>query len=112
MGDSYGNGGPPPQTIASAGSSQSDGTALVGGTMNNVTGADGTKGVVLPVGVAGDFIEVYNAVATNGLKIYPGTSGTINGGSANAAITIEGKTHAYFRNVDGTNWAAIYTVNT
>lgn len=98
-------------TVASAGSAQGDAAALTGKT-NNVTGADGTKGVILPSVGIGETIEVYNAVATNGLKIYPPTSGTINGGSANAAITIEGKTTALVKNLDGTNWSATFTVNT
>lgn len=98
-------------SVAAAGSAQGDAAALNLG-FNTVSAADGTKGVILPTGVAGDRVEVYNSVATNGLKIYPATSGTINGGSANASITIEGKTLAGFVNVDGTNWAAIFTVNT
>lgn len=98
-------------TVASAGSTQSDAAALTGKT-NNVTGADGTKGVLLPDVAIGETIEVYNAVATNGLKIYPPTSGTINGGSANAAITSEGKTTAILKRIDSTNWSASFTVNT
>lgn len=98
-------------SVAAAGSAQGD-AALLSIGVNTVSAADGTKGVILPVGTAGQVVEVYNAVATNGLKIYPATSGTINGGSANAAITTEGKTHAYLRNIDGTNWAAIFTTNT
>lgn len=98
-------------TVAAAGSVQGDAAALALG-VNTVTGADGTKGVILPAATAGSVVEVYNAVATNGLKIYPATGDAINGGSANAAITIEGKTLAYLRNIDGDNWAAIFTANT
>lgn len=111
MADYYANKGPAPVSVAAAGNSQGTGTALALGCLNTVSAADGTKGVTLPVGVAGDVCRVYNAVATNGLPIYPGTSGTINGGSANAAITIEGKTLAILENVDGTNWAAVFTAN-
>lgn len=98
-------------TVASAGSTTSDATALTG-RVNTVTGADGTKGVKLVAGTAGDVVEVYNAVATNGLKIYPPTGDTINGGSADAAITIEGKTLAKFTCIDGDNWGSQFTVNT
>lgn len=55
---------------------------------------------------------VYSATATNGLKIYPPSGGSINGGSTSAAITIEGKTLALLIALDTAgNYAAIYTVN-
>lgn len=99
-------------TVASAGSTTSDAAALTG-RINTVTGADGTKGVkIVNAGTAGDVIEVYNAVATNGLKIYPPTGDTLNGGSADAALTIEGKTLAKLTCIDGDNWAVIFTANT
>lgn len=98
--------------VAAAGNSQGTATAL-SYVVNNVTAADGTKGVVLganPGATASRIQIVYNSVATNGLVVYPPASGTINGGSANAAVTIEGKTLALFFSTDATNWAAIYTV--
>lgn len=94
-----------------AGSAQTDAGALAY-PHNVVSAADGTKGVVLPAGATGKVVTVYNSVATNGLKVYPPTSGTINGGSANAAVTIEGKTLALFICDDGTNWSAMFTANT
>lgn len=98
-------------SIAAAGNSQGTATAIAS-TVSNVTAADGTKGVILPTATAGAVYFVYNSVATNGLPVYPATSDTINGGSANAAVTIEGKTLAIFIAMDATNWAAIYTANT
>lgn len=98
-------------TTAATGNSQAT-SALIESVVNDITAADGTKGVRLPIVAAGTIMFVYNSVATNGLPIYPGTSGTINGGSANAAITIEGKTLAVLVSTDGTNWAAIFTANT
>lgn len=100
-----------PDSVAAAGSVQGDAGSLVVG-FNTVTAADGTKGVVLPAAVAGKRVDVYNSVATNGLKIYPASGGTINGGSADAAITIEGKTLATLIAVDSTNWAATFVANT
>lgn len=97
--------------IAATGNSQST-SALLLYPVNNVTAADGTKGVRLPVITApGMTVQVYNSVATNGLPVYPGSSGTINGGTANAAVTIEGKTLATFIATSATNWAAQYTAN-
>jgi hypothetical protein len=98
--------------LAATGNSQGTAAQII--TTNvNVTAADGTKAVKLPVITApGMTVNVYNSVATNGLPVYPGASGTINGGSANAAVTIEGKTLAIFIASDATNWAAVYTANT
>lgn len=99
--------------VAAAGNSQGTATALAY-LVNNVTGADGTKGVILPSNpgtTCSRFVVVYNSVATNGLLVYPPSSGTINGGTANAAVTIEGKTLALFFSTGATNWAAIYTAN-
>jgi hypothetical protein len=109
--DFYANKGPAPVAVAAAGSGQSTATLLQSGVASNVSAADGTKAVVLPAASAGEVVRVYNSVATNGLPIYPPTSGTINGGSANAAITIEGKTFALLECMDGTNWAAVFTAN-
>jgi hypothetical protein len=98
--------------LAATGNSQGTAAQIIT-TNTNVTAADGTKGVKLPVITApGMVVEVYNSVATNGLPIYPGASATINGGSSNAAVTIEGKTAARFIASDATNWAAIITANT
>jgi hypothetical protein len=72
--------------VTAAGSVQGDAAQTIEG-LNIVTGADGTKGVVLPTAVAG--IKVYLKGVTAGvLKIYPATGGTINALSANAAISL------------------------
>jgi len=102
----------PTVSVAATGSAQGSAAALTNNSNNNVTAGDGTKAVVLPTGIAGDVVIVYHSVATVGLPIFPATGGTINGGSANASITIEGKTQAILVNTDGTNWAATFTVNT
>lgn len=111
MPDYYPNKGPAPVAVAAAGSTQANAAALTLGALNVVSAADGTKGVVLPVGAAGDVVRVYSSVATNGLKIYPPSGGDINDGTADAAITIEGKSYALLECVDGTTWAANFVVN-
>lgn len=98
-------------SIAAAGSAQGDATAVTAG-INTVSAADGTKGVILPAAKAGLQIEVYNEHATNGLKVYPATGDDINDGSANAAVTTEGKTRAVFVGLDTATWAATFTANT
>jgi hypothetical protein len=98
-------------TVAAAGSAQGDAAALTD-PFTYVTASDGTKGVILPVvAQAGVVMFVYDSVATSGVKVYPGTGCTINGGSANASVTMEGKTLAVFVAQSATNWAAIFTAN-
>ena len=98
-------------TLAAAGSLQTDATALAGAPSYNVTGGDGTVGVVLPLQtavVSGTVIRVYNASSSN-LKVYPNTSGTINGGSANASVTVASRQTGVFQAIDGTDWGASYS---
>jgi hypothetical protein len=98
--------------VAAAGSNQATGPTLPY-PVNNVTAGDGTKVVVLPaIRKAGQVCYVYHSVATVGLPVYPASGAAINGGSSNAAVTIEGKTLAIFTATSATNWAAIYTANT
>lgn len=97
-----------PASVAATGSDQA-GAAAVTGSLVLATASDGTKGVRLPAISVGTVVEIYNSVASQGLKVYPATGGNINGGSANAAVTIAGKTFAKFVAVDATTWAAIYT---
>ncbi|HYH63686.1 MAG TPA: hypothetical protein VD866_03215 [Urbifossiella sp.] len=101
----------PVTAVAAAGSAQGDAAALSDG-LNVVSGADGTKGVILPEAVAGRRVSVYTSDATNGLKVYPATGDDVNDGTTNAAVTIEGKTHSIFEAVDDTTWAAVFTANT
>lgn len=55
---------------------------------------------------------VYNTHAALGLLIYPASGDDINDGTADTAITIEGKTLAVFVGLDNATWGAIYTANT
>lgn len=97
--------------VVAAGSTQADAAALTANATNNVSGADGTKGVILPAAVAGTVVKVYSSVATVGLKVYPASGDDINDGATDAAITIEGKTVATFTALDDTTWAADYTAD-
>ena len=100
------------ETVAAAGSVIGNATALSASCgLSIVTGADDTKGVILPVAQVGLVHEVYSSQATNGLKIYPQVNSTLNGGSANSAIVIEGLSLARFVGTSATNWAAQYTTN-
>jgi len=72
--------------ITAAGSTIADAAQLSQG-LNVVTGADGTKGVILPVAVPGMQVIV-KGVTAGVLKVYPKTSSTINALSASAAISL------------------------
>ena len=72
--------------VTAAGSTAADAAQLSQG-LNVVTGADGTKGVILPVAVPGMQVIV-KGVTAGVLKVYPKTSSTINALSASAAISL------------------------
>lgn len=72
--------------VTAAGSTISDAAALSQG-LNVVTGADGTKGVILPVAVAGMSIKI-KGVTAGVLKVWPQSGSTINALSASAAISL------------------------
>jgi hypothetical protein len=99
-------------TVSGAGTDQTD-AAAVTAPFTVVDNNDGTVGVILPTAVAGKVVEVYAALTTNALKIYPPTGGSINGGTATTgSISIEGMSVATFVGTSATNWGAIYTADT
>lgn len=100
------HGNPVPVSVAAAGSGQSTAALLTNGVLNLVTGADGTKGVQLPVAAAGDVCRVYSATATNAVPVYAQTGGQINSGTANAAFSCSAQTPYLFECIDGTSWIA------
>lgn len=75
---------------------QAGATALVGAT--NVVGTVGTEndGVILPVAETGDTVFVRNGGA-NTMKVYPPVGGAVNGGTANAAVTLAAGASATYR---------------
>lgn len=92
-------------TLAAAGSVQGDATAITGLTPFVVsTGGDGAVGSILPAAIAGTQITIYNSAA-GGVKVYPASGGTINGGSANAAVTVAAKGLLRLTATSATNWA-------
>lgn len=86
------------KAAAAAGSGQSDAT-LIGANLTIVSGASGTNGVILRKGKGsnGTYAGViYSSAATNALLVYPPTGGTINGGSANASVSVAARKPAVF----------------
>ncbi len=85
-------------------------TALTGA-LNTVTvvAAD-NDGVILPAGrVHGDVVGVANLAAAQDNKVCPNTGGSINGGSANAALVVGQQQVVQLVQIgtDGLSWLAI-----
>lgn len=96
-----------PETVAAAGSVQGDAGAVTSNLPAVIlaTGADATKGIILPAAFPGAVAIVKNRDSDNAiLKVYPATGGAINAIAANGAISMAAKTSAVFSSVDGTNW--------
>ena len=78
-------------SVAAAGSDKDDATAItIDGAIIAVTGADNTKGVILPVVsglTVGDRVKIIN-FAANTLEVYPGASDRIYPAADNAGITV------------------------
>jgi len=89
--------------VTAAGSTIADAAALSEG-LNVVTGADGTKGVLLPVAAPG--MQVYIKGVTAGvLKVYPQSGSVINALSASAAMSLaSGATPAILIASTATQW--------
>lgn len=94
--------GATPVTVIATGSLQSDAAVLSLG-LNLVTGADATKGVLLPVAAAGAQVRLKNG--TNAvLKIWPATGDGINAGAVNSAYSIAAFTSVTLEAYDVTTW--------
>jgi hypothetical protein len=92
-------------TLAAAGNSQATAGAIVSpsGSFILVSGADATKGVVLPAAAAG-LIYYIKGIDNAVLKVYPNTSDVINALSGDAALSMAAKTAAVFIAYDATTW--------
>ena len=92
-------------TVAAAGTNQATAAALGNG-FTLVSGADGTKGVILPGAVAGRTVIVKNNTAAT-LKIYPAASDAINALAANASYDIGNLTATILIAYDATTWYSV-----
>jgi hypothetical protein len=85
---------------------QAGATALTG-QVNHVTTGNANDGVLLPTGRApGESVTVLN-LSSNALKVYPASTGAINGGSASAAYTHTASKPALYVSSGDNNWVAI-----
>lgn len=88
--------------VTPANSAQNNGAALSYG-YNVVTGADGTKAVVLPEAVAGAVVEIKNVTAAV-LKCFPAVNDAVNALSANSVFNIPASTACKLVAVDAVTW--------
>ena len=89
-------------SVTAAGTDQSGATAI-SNTFNVVGTATADQGVKLPTAAAGLLYTVSNGTSVN-VKIYPNTSGTINAGTANAAIDLPAGATTKLIGTSSTNW--------
>lgn len=93
----------PVTAVTATGSVIGDAAALSSG-INVVTGADATKGVILPVTTGGDVVIIKNNTAA-ALKVYPQSGGTINALSTSAALsTAAGLVSFIMYSTSATQW--------
>lgn len=85
--------------VAAGGTATGNATVLGTG-VSFVTGADNTKSVKLPVGLAGtgntSILVVFNTVNNKLLSVFPPTGGTINGASADGNLSMGNGSAAIF----------------
>lgn len=95
------------ETVAAAGNAIGNATSITetSGGVIFATGADGTKGIILPVAAEGKYYKIKNADAANAvLKVYAVANSTINGIAANTAISMAANTAADFVAINTTAW--------
>ena len=97
------------QAVTAAGANQSNGGSIdaAGGTLVNVTGADNTKCVVLPLlstVTVGTMFLIFNNAASNTLEVFGGVGDAIGPAGDDTAITIAADTIMLCIALDGTQW--------
>ena len=97
------------QTVAAAGGNQGAAAAIsaTGGTLVQVTGADDSKGVRLPLlsdVTVGTVFLIFNNLSNKTLEVYPGSGDGINPASDNAGVTIAADTIMLCIALDSAEW--------
>lgn len=81
--------------VAATGTAQGNAAQLVSG-FNPVTGANNSNGAILPTPGISEIVLVKNTNANNTFDVYPNVGSSINGGSANAAVSVAASKMALF----------------
>ncbi len=98
-----------PVSLVAAGSTNAD-APLITSALTLATGGNGSKGVKLPTIAAAGQVCMVCVNGDGDVLIYPGTSQSINGGTATTgAVTAEDDLPHLFVASSLTNWAAMFT---
>lgn len=99
----------PVAAVAAAGNDATNAAAISNYGVVHATGADGTKGVKLPVAAAGKVVIIKNSDAANAvLKVYPATGDKINSGTATTgSLNMAAKTATMLVAIDATDWFSV-----
>ena len=92
-------------TVAAAGSTQANAAAVSDG-FTLVSGADGTKGVVLPAAIAGRTVILKNNAGST-LKVWPASGDGINAITVDSNFTITNLSACMLVAYDSTTWYSI-----
>lgn len=77
------------EVVAGAGTNQATAAALSSTKfIHQITGANGTVGWILPATPVANVVHELIGTTAGVALVYPATGGTINGGSANAALSL------------------------
>ena len=89
-------------TVAAAGTTQGDATALTK-TVNMITTATANQGVKLPTAAAGLTIKIINTTAVT-IVVYPNTSDVIDGGTVNVGVNLSPYSSVELVAQDAVDW--------
>ena len=92
-------------TVAATGSTQTDAASVSDG-LTLVTAADGTKGVKLPVAVAGRTVILKNGAAAI-LKVWPASGDRINAITVDSNYVLAANTSSLLIAYDATTWYSV-----
>ena len=95
------------KAVVAAGSNQGNAATIAFSGVSLISGADGTKGVKLPVLEAGHVYYLVNQSTTSSVKVYPITGGNFLGVAANGSVTLSANSVLMVIDYDGTQWAYV-----
>ena len=95
----------PSATVAAAGSTQANATQIATG-FTLVSGADATKGILLPVASAGATCVIKNNAAAV-LKVWPSSGDAVNAIAVDSNYVLASLTSTVLVAYDGTTWYSV-----
>lgn len=93
-------------TVAATGSTVADAAQIYPG-FTIVTGADATKGVLLPATPLAGTVVIVKGTTAAVLKVWPDAAATINAVSSNGAISLASLVSAIFIATSSTQWMTV-----